>query len=233
MTMTAVITGGGGEIGRMLGRHYIDKGWQVVLVDASEAVDGVAASIGARALRLDLTDEHGLAPLAQIERIDVLVNGVGLWPVMPLDDLTPAKWKALIDVNLNSAYNSIWTCRKALADAGGAVVSIGSAIGFKGNPDLAFYAAAKAGIVGMTRSLALALGPQGVRVNAVAPGLVATPGMLKMWGEEKTLLFRGQRALAVDIEIQDVIDAITFLASSQARVITGQTLVVDGGVVLH
>ncbi|MFM2281117.1 MAG: hypothetical protein RLZZ444_3348 [Pseudomonadota bacterium] len=233
MKPTAVITGGGGEIGRAIGRHYAGQGWRVVLVDAAEGVAVAAQEIGAEALRLDLTDEQAVDALTTIGRIDVLVNGVGVWPVTPLDDLTPAKWKRLIDVNLNTAYNSIWACRDGLASAGGAVVSIGSAIGFKGNPDLAFYAAAKAGIVGMTRSLALALGPKGVRVNAVAPGLVATPPMIKMWGEERASAFRSQRALPVDIHVDDVVNAILFLASAQARVITGQTLVIDGGVVLH
>lgn len=233
MTRTAVITGGGGEIGRALGDRYQGQGWRVILVDAADTLADTARAIGAEALRVDLTDETALAALSALGRVDVLVNGVGVWPVTPLAELTPATWKRLIDINLNTAYNSIWACRDGLAAAGGAVVSIGSAIGFKGNPDLAFYAAAKAGIVGMTRSLALALGPNGVRVNAVAPGLVATPPMMKMWGEEKAKAFRNQRALPVDIGIDDVVNAILFLASAEARVITGQTLVVDGGVVLH
>lgn len=231
----AVFTGGAGEIGRALTERYLDEGFEVHLIDLAPGLEALAASFGERVVahRIDVTDEDALAPLLALPQVDVLVNGIGVWPVTPFDELTPSLWKRYLDINLNTAYASTWACREGLRAASGAVVSIGSAVGFKGHPDLAFYSAAKAGVVGMTRSLALALGPDGVRVNAVAPGLVATPFALQNWGAEQEAAFRASRALDVRIETADVVDAIFFLASRAARTITGQTLVVDGGTVLH
>ena len=174
MSRVAVITGGAGEIGRALVGAYAADGYTVHVVDLSEAAEEVAAAAGGIAHVLDVTDEDAAAELASIPSIDVLVNGVGAWPLISFDELTPSTWKKYVDINLNSSYVVTWTCRDALRAASGAVVNIASAIALKGHPEMAYYAAAKAGVIGMTRSLAPALGADGVRINAVAPGLVAT-----------------------------------------------------------
>lgn len=229
----AVITGAAGAIGAEMVARYASEGHLVHLVDRSPAVIAGAEAVGGTAHVLDVTDPEAVAELAAIERIDVLVNGVGVWPLVPFDDLDPVAWRSYVDVNLNAAYSVIWSCRAGLRAAEGAVVNVASAMALKGHEQMTHYAASKAGMIGMTRSLARALGPDGVRVNAVAPGLVATPQARESWGEDGAAAFRATRSLNVDITVRDVVEAVAFLGSPAARVITGQTLVVDGGTVLH
>lgn len=169
MTKVAVVTGGAGEIGRTLVAALAADGYLVHAVDRAEAVRDVAAQAGGVGLVADVTDEAALAPLGELPRVDVLINGVGIWPLLTFDELTPARWRQSTDVNLTSAYLTTWICRQGLRAAAGAVVNVTSAIAIKGHPEMIHYAAAKAGLIGLTRSLALSLGPDGVRVNAVAP----------------------------------------------------------------
>jgi NAD(P)-dependent dehydrogenase (short-subunit alcohol dehydrogenase family) len=231
--MTAVITGGAGALGRVLAVRLAEQGHVVHLVDRSPAVHQVAEQVGGVAHVLDVTDDDQLLALGAIEEVDVLVNGVGAWPLITIDELTPARWRELLEVNLTSAFVVTQVLLPGLRRSRGAVVNLSSGIGLKGHPLLVHYAAAKAGLIGMTKALALALGPDGVRVNAVAPGLVSTPANRESWGAEAEAAFRAQRALDVDLHEADVVDAVAFLASPAARTITGQTLVVDGGTVLH
>lgn len=229
----AVITGGAGEIGRALVASYAADGFEVHVLDLSAAAADVAAAAGGVAHVYDAGGPEAVAALEALPRIDVLVNGVGLWPLTPLDKLTPPRWRRLVDINLNSAYVTTWACRAGLRAASGAAVSIASAIALKGHPQMAYYTAAKAGVIGMTKALAQALGPDGVRVNAVAPGLIDTERNMAVWSPESQAAFRSTRALPVDLGVDDVVSAVRFFTSPAARVITGQTLVVDGGTVLH
>jgi len=233
VTPVAVVTGGAGAIGRALVASFAADGFRVHAVDRAEAVRDIAERAGGTGHVLDVTDEVQTAPLGELGPVDVLVNGVGAWPLTSFDELTPARWRASTEVNLHSAYVTTWTCRHALRAAAGAVVNVTSAVAIKGHPEMIHYAAAKAGLIGLTRSLALALGPDGVRVNAVAPGLVQTEANEAVWAPERQAAFRATRALPVDIGVDDVVAAIRHLASPQARAITGQTVVVDGGTVLH
>lgn len=233
MSSVAVVVGGAGALGREFVGRLAEAGHTVHVVDKSSAAVEVADAVSGVPHVLDICDDEMLSGLGELPRVDVLVNGVGAWPLLPLDDLSPRLWRELLDINLTSAYVATHTLLPGLRSARGSVVNISSGIGLKGHPLLVHYAAAKAGLIGMTRALALALGPDGVRVNAVAPGLVSTPANLALWGEQGEASFRAQRALGVDLQVDDVVDAVHFLASSAARAITGQTLVVDGGTVLH
>jgi NAD(P)-dependent dehydrogenase (short-subunit alcohol dehydrogenase family) len=229
----AVIAGGAGEIGRSLAQAYVAEGFAVHLVDLAASLEQVAAQLGATAHRVDVADSAAAEVFAAIGPVDVLINAVGVWPTIPLDELEPDRWRASVRVNLDSAYVSVWGCREGLRARRGAVVNLTSAIALKGHVQMIHYAAAKAGVIGMTRSLALALGPDGVRVNAVAPGLVATERNESVWTEEQRAAFRSTRALPIDLTVADIVDPVRFLASPAARAITGQTVVVDGGTVLH
>lgn len=228
-----VIAGGAGEIGRELARAYASDGSHVHVVDRSSAADDVAGEVGGTAHLADTSLPESAGVFEGIGTIDVLINAVGVWPTSSVDELTAEQWGAFARINLDSAYHGVWGSRAGLRAAGGTVVNITSAIAFKGHPQMVHYAAAKAGVIGMTRSLALALGPDGIRVNAVAPGLIATERNLSVWTEEQRAQFRATRALPIDLTASDVVDTIRFLTSPQARAITGQTIVVDGGTVLH
>ncbi|MFJ6654324.1 SDR family NAD(P)-dependent oxidoreductase [Microbacterium sp. NPDC091313] len=233
MNGVVVIAGGAGAIGRALAAGYTADGCQVHLVDAAPHVEDVAHEIGARAHRADVTDPAVTTTLASIGEVDVLVNAIGAWPTMSIDELDPEAWRRSTRVNLDAAYFAVWGCRDGLRARRGAIVNLTSAVALKGHARMAQYAAAKAGVIGMTRSLALALGPEGVRVNAVAPGLVLTEHNATLWSDDERAQFRATRALPIDLAVEDVVDAVRFLASARARAITGQTLVVDGGTVLH
>jgi NAD(P)-dependent dehydrogenase (short-subunit alcohol dehydrogenase family) len=183
---------------------------------------------------VDLTDPASAAAVASIApTVDVLVTAAGAWPLAPLDELDPAAFRTLVTINLDTVYIAVHALRHALRAAHGSVVAISSAVGMKGHPQMLAYAAAKAGVIGLVKSLALALGPDGVRVNAIAPGLVLTPEQLELWGEERTRAFRAARALDIDIDHADIVAAVRHFASPAARAVTGQTLVIDGGTVLH
>lgn len=228
-----VIAGGAGEIGRVLAQRYAAEGNEVIIVDRDSSAHELAHSIGGKAYVLDATVPESLSDLQQITRVDILINCVGSWPLIALDDLNPQRWRELVDINLNSAYSIIWACRNALRAASGSVVNIASAIAFKGHAEMAYYSAAKAGVMGMTRSLALALGPDSVCVNAVAPGLVETEINRSTWSDEDRARFLASRALPITLSVEDVVSSVCFLASPEARAITGQSLVVDGGTVMH
>lgn len=228
-----VITGGAGEIGRALASAYVADGSEVHLVDRDLAVLSIAAELGATGHVVDLTDADAVAELDAIGRVDVLVTAVGTWPLLSFDELTPAIWSQQIDINLNSTYFAVHSLRAGLREARGSVVSIASAIALKGHPQMLSYAAAKAGVIGLVKALALSLGPDGVRVNAVAPGLVSTPSQQQLWGSGGAAAFRATRALDQDISTADVVAAVRYFASGAAASVTGQTLVVDGGTVMH
>lgn len=228
-----LITGGAGYLGFALGQHYVTAGDQVTLVDIKPEVRERAAAIGAVGLVVDLTGEDQMSALRAVTPIDALVCAVGAWPRISWEKLTTARWRELIDINLTSAYLAVQATTDALLQSRGSIVLVGSAIALKGNPEMAHYAAAKAGLHGLAKSLALSLGPHGVRVNVVAPGLIETPDADTTWSMEQKQVMWNQRAMPGPLEIDEVVDAIAFFSSPQSRGITGQVLVVDRGVVLH
>jgi NAD(P)-dependent dehydrogenase (short-subunit alcohol dehydrogenase family) len=234
MNRTVVVVGAAGEMGRVLAQEWAADGADLVLLDRDPRVEEVAAQTGGSSHCVDaLDDEEVGRVLGRLPRVDVLVTAVGLWPLATVDDLAPAEFRRQVAVNLDSAYVAVHASLAGLRAAQGAVVCLSSAVGLKGHAEMIPYAAAKSGVHGLVRALALALGPDGVRVNAVSPGLVATPRMRELWGPERTAAFRSGRALADDITVADVVSVVRFLAGPGARMVTGQTLVVDGGSVLH
>jgi 3-oxoacyl-[acyl-carrier protein] reductase len=229
----AVITGGGGFLGCALGARYRESGDEVYLVDRDPAVIERARSMGAMGVMADVTDDDQLDVLKNLPRVDRLVCAVGSWPRISWGELDAATWRDLIEVNLTSAYMATRAVTEALIHAQGSVVFVGSAIALKGNPEMAHYAAAKAGLHGLAKSLALSLGPQGVRVNVVAPGLIETPEALLTWSEAQRKIFENQRAIPGPLTLDEVAEVVTFLTSHASRAVTGQVVVVDRGVVLQ
>jgi 3-oxoacyl-[acyl-carrier protein] reductase len=238
----AVVTGGARAIGREIAERLAARGAAVVSLDlaASDATVAAIEAEGGRALGLecDVTDEVAVAAsvertLTAYGRVDVLVNNAGLFAGIerrPFWEIDLAEWERVIGVNVRSVF----LCSRAMAgpmrDAGsGRIVNIASNVITFGMPNLLHYVASKSAVVGMTRSMARELGPSGIAVNAVAPGLVTTEITEQTVPEEYRRQVAQGQCLQEAILPGDIADAVAYLAGPAARMVTGQTLLVNGG----
>ncbi|MBB5161417.1 SDR family NAD(P)-dependent oxidoreductase [Mycobacterium sp. AZCC_0083] len=179
---TALVTGAASGIGRTIAVHFLAAGARVVLADRAESVVGAAADIGAAAgLLFDATDEQQVADTvaeaaAVLGRIDVLVTSHGILTQSRLVQMPLAQWRETLDVDLASVFLLNRAVLPGMLAAGdGRIINVASQLGIKGGASLAHYAAAKAGVIAMSKSLALEVSSQGVLVNAIAPGPIETP----------------------------------------------------------
>jgi len=223
----ALVTGGGTGIGRAVAQALAAAGYQVTCagLDRDEDWPGELAFE-----RLDVTDAQALAALAaRLPRLDALVNAAGII-LHEGREFTAEGFRKVIDVNLTGTHVATEACSQALVRAGGAVVNVASMWSFFGSPRNPAYAASKGGVVQLTRSFAVKLAPEGVRVNAVAPGWIETR-------LSSGALHNPERAPAIQARIpmgrwgqpDDVADVVRFLLSRDARYVTGVVLPIDGG----
>jgi 3-oxoacyl-[acyl-carrier protein] reductase len=179
---TALITGAASGIGRAVAAHYLAAGARVVVADRSPRAADVAGELGADGgLVLDATDEDAVvaavtAATDTLGRIDVLVTSHGILTQSPMVDMSLALWHETLSVDLTSVFLlNRAVLPGMLGQGGGRIVNVASQLGIKGGESLAHYAAAKAGVIAMTKSLALEVSSRGVLVNAIAPGPIETP----------------------------------------------------------
>ena len=236
-----VVTGGSRGIGRGIAERFAEAGAAVLIgalkarAEAEAVRDGIVARGGRAAVALaDVSTEAGARAVmaeaqAALGGLDVLVNNAGTYPVTPLLEMSAADFDGVLAANLRSVF--LCTRAFAQASAGGlrAVVNIASIEGTHPAFGHSHYSSAKAGVLMHTRASALELGPMGIRVNAVSPGLIDDEGLEALW-PDGVARFRARAPLGRLGHRREVADACLFLASPAAGFITGTNLVVDGGV---
>ena len=236
-----VVTGGASGIGLASAKALIEDGRAVALFDISSQVEAVAAAIGARGFVVDCSDTASMAAgvelaAAALDGLDGLVHAAGRVLTEPIGALTAESWDAVVDVNLRAqallSQMLLPYFEQALA-AGGApsIVGISSIEGLVGNPFIPAYCASKAGLLGLTRSMAGQLGPLGIRVNAVCPGFIETPMLADALSiDEVKAAFVSAAPLGRLGQPAEIGATVAFLMSDKASFITGTQIVVDGGV---
>lgn len=229
---TALVTGASKGIGRAIAAELARAGASVVVGYRSgqEEAEALAAELGGRAIQADVSSPEEAARLVEeAGDLDILVNNAGLTRDGLLARMSDDDWHTVIDTNLSSVF---YTCRAVtrpmMKKRAGAIVNISSVVGVHGNWGQTNYGASKAGIIGFTKSLARELGSRGVRANVVAPGYVQTQ-LTDVLPEEATAAMLQNTPLGRLGEPEDVAGAVRFLCSDEASFITGEVLLVDGG----
>jgi NAD(P)-dependent dehydrogenase (short-subunit alcohol dehydrogenase family) len=240
---TVVITGGARGIGERYARAFAQRGAQVVIADLlRDEGEALARELDARFVATDVADEASVTAMAAVaaERsgvIDVLVNNAAIYAELGgkqrFDEISVEDWDRVMAVNVRGP----WLCARGVVPfmrgRGGSIVNVASVVAHIGTAGFAHYVASKAAVMGLTRALAREVGPDGITVNAVAPGLVANESSRVL--NEDAYLEQAARVRAVprDMAPDDLVGAVLFLASPASAFMSGQTLIVDGGGVMH
>jgi meso-butanediol dehydrogenase / (S,S)-butanediol dehydrogenase / diacetyl reductase len=233
---SVIVTGAANGIGAATARRLAAEGASLFLVDLSDAVDVIATEIGALSLCLDLATDGAPATVAaevaeRVGKVDLLVNNAGIGGSRAFEDADDAFLDRLLSVNLRAVFRVTRHLLPHLRRPGASIVNIGSTLGLAGHPGTSAYAVTKGAIAQLTRQLAAEYGPEGIRVNAVAPGVIET----QMTRERVHGNDFYQRAFIACAPIrgygqpEDIAAAIAFLGSEDARFISAQVLPVDGG----
>ena len=241
---TVLITGASRGIGAQCALLFAQKGYDVAVNynRSTEQADDLVKelrSCGVRAIAVqaDVSDSIQVSQMfqtvkAELGEVEILVNNAGVAHVGLLTDMTNSEWDKLISTDLSAVF---YTCKAALPDMirahRGAIVNIASMWGEVGASCEAAYSAAKAGVIGLTKALAKEVGPSGIRVNAVSPGVVMTD-MMQGFSDEDIAALKDETPLNALGTPEDIAEAVLFLASEKARFITGQVLSVNGGMVI-
>ncbi|HEY7144206.1 MAG TPA: SDR family oxidoreductase [Streptosporangiaceae bacterium] len=233
-----IVTGGATGIGRAISQRLVSEGAGVAIAQLGAA--GQEPVPGAWMAEADVRDQDRVAgfvteTVSRFGRLDGLVNNAAqLGPLAPILEHPPQLYRTMLATNLEGPFLFLTEVARVMAEAGtaGAIVNITSIAGMTAEEFAAGYMAAKFGLVGLTRSAAMELGEHKIRVNAVAPGPVMTPGALAispLGGAPLTPKYARRAPLAPEVDPEDVAAAVAFLLSDDARAITGTVLPVDAG----
>ena len=234
---TALITGGSRGIGAATARRFAKEGFRVIInYNNSEAqAKALAAETGGTAVRADVGSPEQVAAMAEKitaehGALDVIVNNAGIAHFGLLTDMSEAEWQSLMNINLGGAFRVTKSLIRPMIAAGrGCVINISSMWGQVGASCEAAYSASKAGLIGLTKALAKELGPSGIRVNCIAPGVIDTDMNARL--DDETLAeLKDETPLGVIGSPEDVADAAYFLYENEF--VTGQVIGVNGGFVI-
>ena len=240
----AIVTGSGRGIGHAIAVRFANEGAHVAVVsrsvaNAAKTADEINAKHPgrAKAYAVDVADRAAVIALcaqilADLGRADILVNNAGVTRDGLSMRMSEEDWDVVLDTNLKGAFNFIQALeRPMIKQRSGRIINISSVSGIIGNAGQANYSASKAGLIGLTKSLARELASRNITVNSVAPGFVATD-MTQVLGDEVKAAVVKQIPLGKFGEPDDIAAAVAFLASAEAKYITGQCLAVDGGMAM-
>ena len=239
----ALVTGGGRGIGKEIALTLAKAGADVSICDidldtaTDSAKDIAALGVKSFAYKADVSNEADIKKLfsdfiSDLGQIDILVNNAGITRDGLLVRMKASDWDMVLNINLKSAFLcSREVARPMMKARGGKIINIASVVGIMGNAGQANYSASKAGLIGLTKTMARELASRSINVNAVAPGFIKTAMTDKMQESEKETLSSRipMRKLGAP---KDIANAVTFLASDMAEYVTGQVLVVDGGIAM-
>jgi 3-oxoacyl-[acyl-carrier protein] reductase len=243
----ALVTGGAGGIGQATGIALIRDGWRVILHDLpGAALDETAERIGAAKVAFDLRDvgavRAGVAEAAgTFGRLDALVNNAGVFKLEPIWDVTEETYDFLMDINLKGAFFTLQAAAAELKKAGGGVIiNVASAAGRSGRDTQTIYGLSKAGLVHLTKSAALALGGDGIRVCCVCPAAVDTEMMAKNFAERRQVggddsvnAFMAKLLIKRMSTPEEIAELIAYLMSEKAAYMTGGSIDISGGLDMH
>ena len=231
----AIVTGGAQGIGKAVADKLAAEGATVVVADVNGEGAERAAPAGGAGLQVDVSSEQDVERMvvetvSRFGKLDVLVNVAAIVPFTPWDDVDFAEWRRIMSVNLDGTFLTNHYAQKAMRENGyGRIVNIASNVILAGTPNLAHYVASKGGIFAFTRALAREIGKHGITVNAVAPGLTETEGVLASPHKEAFEFVQMLQCLPRRGVAADIAPAVAFLASEEGGWVTGQLLVADGG----
>ncbi len=238
---TALITGAARGIGKAIALKFASEGANIAFTDLvidenGQATENEIAALGVKvkgyasnAADFAQTEQTVAAIKEEFGSIDILVNNAGITKDGLMLRMTEAQWDAVIAVNLKSAFNFVHACIPIMMrQRGGSIINMASVVGVHGNAGQANYAASKAGLIALAKSVAQEMGPKGIRANAIAPGFIETamtaalPDSVREEWKKKIPLRRGG-------QVEDIANVATFLASDMSSYVSGQVIQVDGG----
>ena len=230
---TAIVTGGASGIGKAIAVRLAQDGARVVVADLQKS------DVGALNLQVDVSREDQVNRMAAqtmkaLGRIDILVNNAAIFSTLelrPFESIPVEEFRKVMDVNIMGVALCCRACVPHMRKGGyGRIINLASGAPLKGVPHFLHYISSKGAVIAMTRGLARELGKDGITANSLAPGFTLSENLLSREDHMKAgAVSRSSRAIARDETPQDLVGAVSFLASTDAAFVTGQTLVVDGG----
>ncbi len=237
---TAVVTGSSSGIGKAIAQSFVADGANVVVSSRErDHVDPVAEAINSRdggraiAVECDVRDRDAVdamveATVEEFGGVDILVNNAGASFVASFEDISPNGWETIVDINLTGTYHCSQAAGAVMREnGGGVIINLASVAGIQGSPYMSHYGAAKAGIVNLTTTLSYEWADDGVRVNCIAPGFVATPGVESQMGVSADNIERDEVKRRIGLS-EEIADIAQFLASPASSYIVGETITAQG-----